>query len=128
VPYSLYESDAFLTAADMMMKLTAPGRPWVNAYDAATVVAVEDWLPGQSTPVRVLTDQDIRARHRDFPIELEFDKFIDRLIQRLLERTPGSEHVQARRGRANALGLDAAAIRTAAALQKEAMGEAEDTN
>ncbi|MBI3972939.1 MAG: hypothetical protein HY332_16805 [Chloroflexi bacterium] len=97
VSKTLFVTDVFPAAADMLSKLTARGRPWVNAYDAATIIVAPTWAQGQNDPVQVLRLDDVRARHPDFPEYLAADHFFDGLIQKVLERAPNAEHRLARR-------------------------------
>lgn len=94
---------------DMMAKLTAPGRPWVNGYDRAAIIVVEPWNDNAVDSVRILNDSlDLET----LPEELRPETFFDSLLTKLLERSPITEHEQARLNRARAMGLDVDAIAT----------------
>lgn len=92
---------------DMMTKLTAPGRPWVNGYDRAAIIVVEPWDANSVESVRILNDT---LDPDMLPQELRPESFFDALLAKLLERAPIAEHERARLDRANAMGQDAAAI------------------
>lgn len=109
--------DAFV---DMMQKLTAPGRPWANAYDRAAILIVDPWEAGTRTRVDFKYDE----MQRRLPLELQIDGFFNALIDRLLERSPIAEHVKARALRAEALGNDSSGIQVSADRTNAAM---EDT-
>ncbi len=100
VSTALFETEAFGAAADMLSKLTAEGRPWVNAYDAATIIVAAPWTQGQRDPVSILSLQDMQARYPDFPENLAAERFFDTLLQRLFERAPSSDHRAARQSMA----------------------------
>lgn len=105
--------------ADMMTKLTAPGRPWVNAYDQTAIVVVDTWEAGAVDAVHVLGSGAL-------PSELRPEIFFTRLIERLFERSPISEHVRARKLRDVAHGLDPSIVEAAAEMQASADGLDDD--
>ena len=97
--------------ADMMVKLTAPGRGWVNAYDSATVIVVRNWVAGQEGGVQVLREDELREY---VPPELWSRQFFNDLIDRVLARAPIGEHRNVRRGKADSAGAPAVAYEAAA--------------
>jgi hypothetical protein len=103
---------------DMMTKLTAPGRPWVNAYDRSAIIVAPTWVPGSTNIVPILNDS---LGEDQLPTELQPSLFFDALLERLLERAPISEHREARKLRAAAVGQDPSVIDVAAASQASAI-------
>jgi hypothetical protein len=106
---------------DMMMKLTAPGRPWVNAYDRATII-VADWDQATKEFVPILNDD---LDEGQLPAVLQPATFFDELLRRLFERAPVQEHQAARMAAAEAKGEDTTAIAAAAAAVEESALENE---
>ena len=105
---------------DMMTKLTAPGRPWVNGYDRATLLIVEPWEANTIDRVRILNGE---LGEGELPGELQPETFFDALLSKLLERSPITEHEAARVERARALGQNASAIARAVEATKGIVGE-----
>lgn len=106
---------------DMMTKLTAPGRPWVNAYDRAAII-VADWPSHHTEPVRILNGG---LNANQLPDDLQPFSFFDALLRRLLERAPISEHREVRVALQRSLGQDPSALREAAEAEERAF---EDTD
>jgi len=104
---------------DMMVKLTAPGRPWVNAYDAAAIV-IADWDEAGGDMVPIL---NAHLSPDELPDELQPAQFFDSLLRRLFQRAPFSEHLAAREASLRAEGLDVATLDTAANITDAAMDE-----
>jgi hypothetical protein len=116
VPASALRTNAFLAAVDMKSKLTAPGRPWVNAYDAATVIVASNWSQDQAADVHILGGDELPA---GFPDELRVERFYDDLLKKVLERSPSTEHAVAPQRRAEAHGERGSAYLEAAEIANE---------
>jgi hypothetical protein len=101
---------------DMMTKLTAPGRPWVNAYDRAAII-VADWPSQPGGETRILNDT---LDSRQLPAELQPWAFFDALLTLLLERAPITEHRLARAASARSRGEDPSAIQEAIEAEETA--------
>lgn len=101
---------------DMMLKLTAPGRPWENAYDR-TAIIVADWDSATPEAVPILNDE---LTEEQLPAVLQPAMFFDDLLRRLFERSPISEHRNARALAAAARGEDASLILRSAELVSDA--------
>jgi hypothetical protein len=98
---------------DMMLKLTAADRPWVNAYDCAALI-IADWdrATGDSVPIR-----NAEFSSDDLPPSLQPEQFFRELLHRLLDRAPVTEHVEARMAARRARGDDPSVIERAAQFQ-----------
>ncbi|MCC7104049.1 MAG: hypothetical protein IT307_02820 [Chloroflexi bacterium] len=94
-------TDRLLPVVDMMRKLTAPGRDWVSAYDAATVVVVSPWSLRDGGIANIISESSLGDR---IPSDLHITRFFSVLVNKVLERAPITEHVEARKLRADALG------------------------
>ena len=103
--------EALPAFVDMMTKLTAPGRPWTNAYDRAAIVVVDSWHAGSTSHVSIRNDELGEAQ---LPLSLQPTTFFDNMIERLLVRAPIEEHRDARAARAAAKGEDPKVIERAA--------------
>lgn len=101
-----------------MTKLTAPGRPWVNAYDRATII-VADWSQATDDFVPIVNGE---LDESQLPAELQPFEFFDLLLARLFQRAPVTEHASARLAARQARGQDTRAILETV----QALGEAED--
>lgn len=106
---------------DMMVKLTASDRPWVNAYDATSIIVV-DWENRSDDTVPVLNPT---LGPDQLPGSLQPDAFFNEILRRLLERTPIDNHVDARVAAKQALGLDTASLRSGADLSSLASSSGE---
>lgn len=116
VPETLVQTDRLLPVVDMMRKLTAPGRDWVNAYDAAAVIVVSPWSFGQEGGVAIVSEEELGER---LPSDIRINRFFSILVDKVLERAPITEHVQGRILRADALGRDGGVyIKAATAIMK----------
>jgi hypothetical protein len=101
---------------DMMTKLTAPGRPWVNAYDQAAII-IADWEHRTENEVPILNHQLDDSK---VPPSLQPEQFFNSLLTRLFERAPVTEHLQARIAAGEPLGIDIKALAEAAGAVEEA--------
>ncbi len=111
VPRAAATTGALEAITDMMRKLTAPGREWENAYDAASVIVADPWQKDQPEPVRILVPADLPS---SFPADLLPDRFFQVLLQKVLDRSPITEHVRARKARAESQGQDSLPYQAAA--------------
>jgi hypothetical protein len=101
---------------DMMTKLTAPGRPWVNAHDRATII-VADWDARTDDVVPIINDS---VDESQLPAELQPVQFFDALLERLFQRAPVTEHAQARVAARQARGEEVESLTEAAAAVEQA--------
>lgn len=106
--------------ADMLNKITAPGRPWVNAYDRAALIVVKPWQQGSEHPVSI---RNAELSSDQLPTELSPETFFTALLTRLLERAPISEHRDARLKWAKAQGLDTTVLERAVQAESESIQE-----
>jgi hypothetical protein len=115
LPAMALQGGALTAFVDMMTKLTAPGRPWVNAYDT-TAIVVADWENARDGFVPILNGELAEAQ---LPYELSPLRFFDVLLGRLFERAPVTEHSLARIRAARARGDGAAEIEEAVEILTE---------
>jgi hypothetical protein len=106
---------------DMLNKLTAPGREWVNAYDAACLV-IGDFEHASASEVPILNPGIPEAI---LPDGLQPDQFFDSLLSKLFTRAPVSEHEEARAAALQAKGESADLLRAAAAAERAMANSAE---
>lgn len=111
VPDTLLETGRLLPVVDMMRKLTAPGRDWVNAYDAATILVVRSATFGAAGDVEIVGESELGEL---LPTELHVGHFFTVLLDKVLERSPITEHVDARDRRSTARGESGSLYRLAA--------------
>jgi hypothetical protein len=117
VPERVFLTPRLLPVIDMMMKITAPNRDWVNAYDAACVVGVGSWQTEQNQDVEILSYDGAAVA---VPDDLLPDRFFSVLLGKVLERSPVGEHRDARRLRGSARGLDTSLLEDAFDASDEA--------
>ncbi len=75
------------------------------------MVAADPWQKDQPEPVRILGEAELPS---GFPEELLPDRFFAELLQRVLDRSPISEHLRVRKARAGSQGRDSAGYQAAA--------------
>jgi hypothetical protein len=103
---------------DMMTKLTAPDRPWVNAYTAASVL-VTKWSDDH---VEILNEK-LTSK---IPEALQPEVFFTDLISSVLDRSPLDVHTGARKEALAARGGDVAALEAAAQAEAAAVEQQDD--
>ena len=116
LPASVVRMNLLAAFVDMMTKITAPGRPWVNAYDAACIV-IGDLDAKNESRVPLLGDELDEAQ---LPPSLRPQAFFDVLLQRLFERAPISEHREARAAAEEGRGGDPERLLRAAEIESDA--------
>lgn len=117
LPKAAVDRNLLRAFADMMTKLVAPERPWVNAYDAACII-VCNWEGKDASHVPIL-NPDLEGDER-FPSLLQPNTFFNELLNKVLERAPVAEHELARGRRDQAKGVDPSDLEAAAAFQAAA--------
>ena len=105
---------------DMMTKLIAPGREWVNAYDA-TCLLIADFENATADEVPIV---NLSIPRDTLPYMLQPTTFFNTLISKLFDRAPITEHTDARARALEARGEDAATLRAAAQAEKAVEGQA----